>query len=78
MIIKQFLTRNFKGYDKLDHLLPTSNQPGKVYASAKIHKFSSVDNVNINDLKFRPIINQTGTMTYNADSVISDYLRPFY
>ena len=39
-------------------------------------KFSSVASININDLKFRPIIDQTGTMTYNAAKVISDYLRP--
>ena len=57
-------------------MLPTSNQPARIYASAKIHKFSFVDSVNINDLKFRPIIDQTGTRTYNAAKVISDYLRP--
>ena len=45
---KPFLKRNFKGYDKLD-MLPTPNQPARIYASAKTHKFSSVDNVNIND-----------------------------
>ena len=73
---KQFLKRNFKGYDKLDDMLPTSNQPARIYASAKTHKFSSVDNVNINDLNFRPIIDQTGTMTYNAAKVISDHLKP--
>ena len=73
---KQFLKRNFKGYDKLDDMLSTSNQPARIYASAKTHKFSSVDNVNINDLNFRPIIDQTGTMTYNAAKVISDYLKP--
>ena len=73
---KQFLKRNFKGYDKLDDMLPTSNQPARIYASAKTHKFSSVDNVNINDLNFRPIIDQTGTMTNNAAKVISDYLKP--
>ena len=57
-------------------LLPTSNQPARIYASAKTHKFSFVDSVNINDLKFRPIIDQTGTMTNNAAKVISGYLRP--
>ena len=57
-------------------MLPTSNQPARIYVSAKAHKFSSVDSVNINDLKFRPIIDQTGAMTYNATKVISEYLRP--
>ena len=73
---KQFLKRNLKRYDKLDDMLPTSNQPARIYASAKTQKFSSVDNVNINDLKFRPIIDQTDTITYNAAKVISDHLRP--
>ena len=30
----------------------------------------------MNDSKFRPIIDQTGTMTYNAAKVISDHLKP--
>ena len=59
---KQFLKRNFKELGKLDDMLPTSNQPARIYASAKTHKFASVDSVNINDLKFRWIIYQTGTM----------------
>ena len=57
---KQLLRQNFKGYDKLDNMLPTSNQPARIYASAKAHKFSSVDSANINDLTFRPLtINDT-------------------
>ena len=35
---KQFLKRNFKGYDKLD-MLPTSNQPARIYTSAKTQIF---------------------------------------
>ena len=34
---KQFLKRNFKGYDKLDDVLPTSSQPARTYTSAKTH-----------------------------------------
>ena len=32
---KQFLKQNFKGYDKLDDILPTSTQPARLYATAK-------------------------------------------
>ena len=53
---KQFLKRNFKGYYKFDDMLPTSNQPTRIYVSTKTHKFSSVDSVNFNDLKLRPTI----------------------
>ena len=50
-------------------MLPTSNQSARIYASAKTHKFSFVNSVNINDLKFRPMIDKTGTITYNATKV---------
>ena len=71
---KRFLKRNFKGYNKLDDILPTSNQPARIYASAETRKFSPVDRVDVNDSKFQPIIDQIGAMTYNAAKVISDYL----
>ena len=44
-------------------MLPISNPATRIYASVKTHRFSSVDDVNIKDLKFQPIIDQTGTMT---------------
>ena len=44
-------------------MLPISNQPARIYASAKSNKFSSVDSVNINGLKFWQIIDKIGTMT---------------
>ena len=31
--------------------------------------------ITVVSLKFRPIIDQTGTFTYNATKVISDYLK---
>ena len=57
------LKRNFKEYDKLDDMLPISNQLARIYASAKSNKFSSVYSVNINGLKFWQIIDKIGTMT---------------
>ena len=55
---------------------PVSNQPGRLYATAKTHKFSSLDEITIEKLKFRPIISQVGTYTYNAAKVIANYLKP--
>ena len=46
------------------------------YGEAKTHKFDSTDNIELIKLKFRPIINQTGTYTYKAGKVISRYLKP--
>ena len=74
---QDFLRRNFKGkFDRYKDMRPVSNQPGRLYATAKTHKFSSLDEITIEKLKFRPIISQVGTYTYNAAKVIADYLKP--
>ena len=52
------------------------NQPGQLYGTAKTHKFTNIDEITIDNLKFRPIIAQTGTYTYNAAQVIAKYLKP--
>ena len=55
---------------------PDSNQPVRLYGTAKTHKFEILDDITVVNLKFQPIIDQTGTFMYNAAKVISDYLRP--
>ena len=55
---------------------PDSNQLARLYATAKTHKFETLEGITVANLKFRPIIDQTGTFTYNAAKAISDYLRP--
>ena len=55
---------------------PDSNQPARFYGTAKTHKFETLEDIIVANLKFRPIIDQTGTFTYNAAKVIPDYLRP--
>ena len=57
-------------------LYPESNQPARIYASAKTHKFKAPKEIRLETLKFRPIIAQNGTYTYNAAQVIGQYLRP--
>ena len=56
-------------------MLSKSNQPGKLYGIAKTHKFNSIEDITLETLKFRPIITQPGTYTYNTDQVIDDYLK---
>lgn len=73
---KSFLYRNFKNHNKYDKMLPQANQPARMYGTAKTHKFISQDKITLQDLKFRPIIAQTGTYTYNTAQVISEYLQP--
>ena len=55
---------------------PVSNQPARIYGTAKAHKFENVKNITPQNLKCRPIIDQTGTFTYKATKVISSYLKP--
>ena len=55
---------------------PDSNQPTRLYRTPKTHKFEILDDITVVNLKFRPIIDQAGTFTYNTAKVISDYLRP--
>ena len=73
---QDFLRRNFKANLTVTEMRPVSNQPGRLYATAKTHKFSLLDEITIEKLKFRPAISQVGTYTYNAAKVIADYLKP--
>ena len=75
-LFKDFLRRHFQNYEKYDKMTPDSNQPGRIYGTAKTHKFDSVEDINLQDLKFRPIIAQTGTYTYKTAQVIGEYLKP--
>ena len=53
-----------------------SNQPARFLATAKTHKFKSLEKINVDPLKLRPIIDQTGTSIYNASKVIAECLKP--
>ena len=75
-LFQDFLYRNFKDYKYYEIMRPVSNHPAQFYASAKTHKFRNINDVNLYQLKFRLIMDQTGTYTYNAPQVISIYLKP--
>ena len=76
-LFQDFLGRNFKDkYNKYEEMKPAAHEPGKLYSTAKTHKFNSLDDITVDNLKFRPIISQIGTYTYNAPRVISQYLKP--
>ena len=57
-------------------MCPVSNRPVRFFATAKKHKFKSLEEINVDQLKLRPIIDQTGTYIYNASKVVAKYLRP--
>ena len=54
---------------------PILNQPGRLFATAKTHKFDCINDITLEQLKFRPIIDQTGTYIHNASNVFEKYLR---
>ena len=73
---QNFIYRNFEKHEKHKEMRPTSSQPARSFATAKTHKFIDIKHININDLKLRPIIDQTGTHSYNCSKIIAQYLQP--
>ena len=53
-------------------MYPKSNQPVRIYGTEKTHEFSNINETDINDLKIRPIIDETNTYTCHAVKAISD------
>ena len=73
-----FINLHFQSYKHFERMKSSSNTPAQLYGTAKTHKFENISDVTVDSLKFRPIIAQTGTYTYNAAQVISEYLKPLY
>ena len=53
-----------------------SNQPVPFFATAKTQKFDTIQDINVKDLKLRPIIDQTGNYIYDASKVVPKFLKP--
>ena len=73
---QNFIYWNFKKHKKYKEMKPTSSQPARLFATAKTHKFTDIKQTSINDLKLRPIIDQTGTHLYDCSKIIAQYLQP--
>ena len=73
---QNFIYRNFKKHKKYKEMRPTLSQSARLFATAKTHKFTDTKQININNLKLHPIIDQTGTHLYDCSKVISQYLQP--
>ena len=77
MLVRIHESRNFKDkFDGYKDMRPVFNQPGRLYATAKTHKFSWLDEITTEKLKFRLIISPVGTYTCNTAEVIADYSKP--
>ena len=57
-------------------MLPSSHQPARFFATAKTHKIENINDVIIDNLKLRPIIDHTETCYYKTGKVITEYLKP--
>ena len=57
-------------------MLPSSHQPARFFATAKTHKFENINDMTVDNLKLRPIIDRTGTCYYKTGKVIAKYLKP--
>ena len=73
---QDFIYRHFKDKKCYDEMHTVSNQPAQLFVTTKTHKFKSLEEINVDQLKLRPIIDQTGTYIYNASKVIAKYLKP--
>ena len=52
---------------------PVSNQPTRIFVTAKnLNHFL----INLDNLKFRPVTDQSNTYTYNPSKIVSDSLQP--
>ena len=74
---QNFVYRNFKKHEKYKEIRPTSSQPARHFATAKTHKFTDIKQININDLKLRSVIDQTGTHLHKYLKIIAQYLQLF-
>ena len=63
--LKNFLYSHFKK-SNYDEMHPVSNQTGRFFESVKTHKFTSLNNITVENLKLLPIIDLTGTYAYNT------------
>ena len=56
---QNFPSRNFHNYEHYKDMQPESNQPARLYGTAKTHKFETLEDIIVANLKFRPITDQT-------------------
>ena len=61
---------NFKDYKDYKKMRPVSDRPAWFYVSTKTRKFDNINDVNLDQLKFQPIMDQMGT--YDVQSLFTN------
>ena len=56
--LPSFLYHHFKDAPYYKQMLPSSHQPARVFDSTKTHKFDCFSDINVTNLKLRPIVVQ--------------------
>ena len=67
------------GEETYKEIYPSGSNPGKFYGTAKVHKLSNEDDMNINNvdrLPLRPIVSNIGTATYKTSKYLAHLLAP--
>ena len=57
-------------------MAPKSQSARSIFATAETHKFESISDITLEELKLSPIIDQTGTYIYKASKVKAKHLGP--
>ena len=60
---QDFLYRNFYNYVNYQKMYRHSNQPAKLYGTAKTHTFKDIKEITKERIELQPIIDQTSTYT---------------
>ena len=68
---QSFLTRHFKNHPNYEAMRPSFKKPGRFFVTVKTHKAPSFHETTSENLKLRPIIDQTNTCYYNAGKVLA-------
>ena len=72
---QSFLYRHFKNSPHYRQMLPSSHQPARFFATAKTNKFENINDITVDNLWLRLIIDQTGTCYYKTGKTITEYLK---
>ena len=59
---QSFLYRHFKDRPEYESMKPSSHQPARFFATSKTHKFDKIEDIKLDKLTLRPIIDHTGTV----------------
>ena len=72
--LKNCIYRTFKKHEKYKEMRATSSQPAKLFATPGTYKFTDTKQININNLKLCPIMDQTCTHLCYCSKIIAQYL----